>query len=110
MFRKSLFTLLGVLHDIDSEFNIDWHLTRSLLGQIIKEVPSRLTHSPWSYNYPTQITTWDLRGAILRLSQIAALLGLELTQLLAQFGLEKATEALYNSGFPFRPEPAPAKS
>ncbi len=109
MFRKSLFTLLGVLHDIDSEFNIDWHLTRSLFGQVIREVPNRLTHSPWSYNYPTQITTWDLRNVILRLSQTAAQLGIELTQLLAQFGLEKATEALYNSGFPFA-QPLPVKS
>lgn len=109
MFRKSLFTLIGVLHDIDPEFNIDWHLTHSLFSQVLREVPNRLTHSPWSYNYPSQITTWDLRGVILRLSQIAAQLGIELTQLLAQFGLEKATEALYNSGFPFA-RPLPAKS
>ncbi|MBI4851052.1 MAG: hypothetical protein HY819_04405 [Acidobacteria bacterium] len=109
MFRKSLFTLIGVLYDVDSEFNIDWHLTHSLFSQVIREVPNRLTHSPWSYNYPTQITTWDLRGVVLRLSQIAAQLGLELAQLLAQFGLEKATEALYSSGFPFA-RPLPAKS
>lgn len=109
MFRKSLFTLIGVLYDIDPDFNIDWHITRALLGQLLKELPGRFISSPWSRNYPTQITTWELRGAVVRLSQIAANLGLELTQLLAQFGLEKASEALYQSGFPFA-RPIPAKS
>jgi hypothetical protein len=104
-----LFTLIGVLHDIDPDFNIDWHITRALLNQLLKELPSRFISSPWSHNYPTQITTWELRGAIVKLSQIAAHLGLELTQLLAQFGLEKASESLYQSGFPFA-RPVPAKS
>lgn len=110
MFRKSLFTLIGVLHDIDPSFNLDWHLTRSLFGEIIKETTSRLTHSPWSRDYPTQITTWELRGVLFRLSQITLQLGLELTQLLAQFGLDKASEALYESGFPYSPQPSEEKA
>lgn len=102
MFRKSLFTLLGVLHDVDPEFNIDWYLTRSLLGQIMKEVPQRLVRSPWSHDYPSQVTTIDLRDVLVRLSQIAAKIGVHTTQLLAEFGLEWAGDRFDSLVRPFR--------
>lgn len=103
MFRKSLFTLIGVLNDIDPTFNVDWHLTRSLLGQIIRELPSRLRHSPWSVDYPSQITTWELREVLMKLSQIAAHMGLESTQLLTELGLNWAKDLLSRWGISFKP-------
>jgi ubiquinone biosynthesis protein len=94
MFRKSIFTLMGVIHDTDPRFDIDWQLTRALFEQIIHELPSRLVRSPWSRDYPSQLTTWELRDAIVKLSQIAAQLGIENRQLLIKLGLEKAQAAL----------------
>lgn len=102
MFRKSLFTLIGVLHDVDETFDMDWHLTRSLLEQVIREVPSRLIHSPWSSNYPSQITTMDLRDVIVRLAPVAAKAGMELTPLLSEFGLGRATSVLERFSFGFK--------
>lgn len=90
MFRKSLFTLLGVLHDVNQGFNVDWHLTRTLLGQIVSEIPTRLLRSPWSTDYPSQLSTWELRRVLTGLSAIAAKLGVKNSQLLVELGLEKA--------------------
>ncbi|MEW6733362.1 MAG: AarF/UbiB family protein [Acidobacteriota bacterium] len=109
MFRKSLFTLLGVLHDVDANFDVDWHLTRSLLGQILREIPNRLLRSPWSRDFPSQITTWELRDVLVRLSQLAAKLGVENTQLLAQLGLDWASDLINRLTSPFK-RPASVKS
>lgn len=94
MFRKSLFTLLGVIHDTSSEFDVDWHITNALLVQIVREVPQRLVSSPWSTDYPTQITTWELRKVVSGLSSIAARLGMQNAQMMAALGLDWAGETL----------------
>ncbi|MBX7222654.1 MAG: hypothetical protein K1Y36_22090, partial [Blastocatellia bacterium] len=94
MFRKSLFTLLGVVHDVDPEFNTDLFVTRMFLGQIVSETPQRLRKLPWSRNYPSQISTWELRHIVVRLSVIAARLGLMTTQLLAELGVDWATQGI----------------
>jgi ubiquinone biosynthesis protein len=111
MFRKNLFTLIGVLHDVDPNFTIDFHLTSSLLGQILREVPHRLVRSPWSRDYPSQITTVELRDVVVRLSQIAAQLGIQTTQLLAELGLDWAGGVVNRLVSPFRsPAPVVVKS
>lgn len=94
MFRKSLFTLLGVIHDTSPEFDVDWHITNALLAQIVREAPKRLTRSPWSTDYPTQITTWELRKVVTGLSAIAARLGIQNTQMMAALGLDWAGETV----------------
>lgn len=94
MFRKSLFTLLGVIHDTSPDFDVDWHITNALLAQIAREAPKRLTRSPWSTDYPTQITTWELRKVVTGLSAIAARLGLQNTQMMAALGLDWAGETV----------------
>ncbi len=94
MFRKSLFTLLGVIHDISPDFDVDWHVTNALLVQIVREAPKRLTRSPWSIDYPTQISTWELRKVVTGLSSIAAQLGLQNTQMMATLGLDWAGETV----------------
>ena len=41
LFRKSLFTLDGVLHDIDPDFDMDENLLYLMKGVLIAELPSR---------------------------------------------------------------------
>jgi ubiquinone biosynthesis protein len=99
MFRKSLFTLLGVLHDVDDSFQIDWYLTRSLFSQLLHELPSRLLHSPWSREYPTQITTWELREVVTKVPHIITQLGAEYSSLLGELGLGWAMKRIPRFSF-----------
>ncbi|MBI4750880.1 MAG: AarF/ABC1/UbiB kinase family protein [Acidobacteria bacterium] len=94
MFRKSLFTIIGVIHDVDSTFHLDWHVTRYLLGQIIGEIPERLRHMPWSREYPSQISTWELQQILFGLSRNLARVGLVTTQFLAELGLDWAGDVV----------------
>ncbi|MCS6885531.1 MAG: AarF/UbiB family protein [Acidobacteriota bacterium] len=90
MFRKSLFTLLGVIHDVSAEFDVDWHVTNALLSQMLKEMPLRLTRSPWSTDYPTQISTFELKDVFSALVAIAAQLGMQQGKMFAALGIDRA--------------------
>ncbi|MCA9269902.1 MAG: phosphotransferase, partial [Planctomycetales bacterium] len=68
LFRKSLFTLDGVVQKIaGADFQIDEVLLREFLIQFAVEWPSRWFALPHTRNYATRLSNWDLTRTVLGL-------------------------------------------
>lgn len=69
LFRKSLFTLEGVLHDICPDFNIDAQMIDFVTRRISEEMPVRVCNlffpfNDVSENYASLITNLELQGLL----------------------------------------------
>lgn len=60
LFRKSLFTIKGVIFDIDPDFSIDREFFLSFLRIFAEELPRRLRTLPFSRDFKSQLSNLDL--------------------------------------------------
>ncbi|MCH7958965.1 MAG: AarF/ABC1/UbiB kinase family protein [Candidatus Hydrogenedentes bacterium] len=60
LFRKSLFTIKGVIFDIDPNFSIDREFFLSFLRVFAGEFPRRLRTLPFSRDFKSQLSNLDL--------------------------------------------------
>lgn len=60
LFRKTYFTLEGVVHDIYPEQPIEQILMVQAAAQVAFEWPRRLVHPPMSRDFPSQLSNMDL--------------------------------------------------
>jgi ubiquinone biosynthesis protein len=60
LFRKSLFTLKGVLADIDPAQSADWLFLKEAAKHFAKELPSRWISFPFSRAHSTHVSNADL--------------------------------------------------
>jgi ubiquinone biosynthesis protein len=70
LFRKAIFTLEGVLHDLCPDFDLDAATIKYLTGLVIQEIPMRLgaLFFPWAdrpENYPSLISNSELQALLL---------------------------------------------
>lgn len=60
LFRKSLFTIKGVINDIDPEFSIDREFLATFATFLVREFPKRFARLPFSREYKSQLSNLDL--------------------------------------------------
>lgn len=60
LFRKSLFTIKGVINDIDPEFSIDKEFLLTFAKFMVREFPKRFARLPFSREYRSQLSNIDL--------------------------------------------------
>jgi ubiquinone biosynthesis protein len=60
LFRKTLFTLRGVVADIDPSCSIDAVFLAAAMRRLVEEWPSRLAASPLSRSFATHVSMLDL--------------------------------------------------
>lgn len=86
LFRKSLFTLSGLVAEIEAVPNsIDRVLWVELIKNLIVEYPSRWFSLPNSHNFPTSISNFDLLKGILSVPQAVLNYSIALTNDLCDF-------------------------
>ena len=71
LFRKSFFTVEGILHDLDPTFDIDGYLTQLIKALVEEELPKRIAYFAFPYldrslNYKSTLTNADLQLFIFR--------------------------------------------
>jgi hypothetical protein len=72
LFRKSFFTIEGILHDLDPQFDMDAYLTTLLRELAGEELPKRLLYHAFPYwdralNYKSRLSNAELPYFLLRL-------------------------------------------
>lgn len=72
LFRKSLFTIKGVLNDVDPDFSIDREFLTAFARVLVREAPKRLLSLPFSREFRTQLSNLDLIRAYLNSPAILA--------------------------------------
>lgn len=60
LFRKSLFTIKGVVNDIDPDFSIDKEFLTTFAKYLLREAPRRFRMLPFSREYRSQLSNLDL--------------------------------------------------
>ena len=63
LFRKSLHTFTGVLHDVDPTCQTDLVLAQSFARQWVWEWPERFWTPAWSRAFATHLSTLDVLAA-----------------------------------------------
>ena len=72
MFRKSLLTLTGVLHEVGAcEFHLDRVVLGEFLRSYVQEWPSRWLVSPLSRSFGTRLSNFDIAETLLNLPSAA---------------------------------------
>ncbi len=72
LFRKTIFTLEGVIHDLDPQFDVDAYMINYLAGLVTLELPQRFGNvlfplSDRPGNYASQLSNQDLQGLLVHL-------------------------------------------
>ncbi len=72
LFRKTIFTLEGVIHDLDPQFDIDAYMINYLAGRVAGEYPQRVGYSFFpladrSENYSSLLSNQDLQQLLLHM-------------------------------------------
>ncbi len=65
LYVKSLYTIIGVIGDLDPDFVPDEHVSGRVSGQVLKEMPKRLVNTiwipgMWSHDYPSMASNNDV--------------------------------------------------
>ena len=60
LFRKSLHTVQGVLHDLAPGFSLDRYLVQRGIEQALLDLPRRLFSMPFSHRFGTHLSNFDL--------------------------------------------------
>lgn len=96
MFRKALFTLEGVLHDIAPEVQPDIALGRYALKLMSREAPGRLLRplTDTSNTFRTHLSNYDLTMLVLSIPLLGNRLWLQTAEQVTQRGLNELQRAL----------------
>ncbi len=60
LFRKSVHSIQGVLHDLSPGFSMDRHLLLRTVEQAVSDLPRRWLSGPFSHGYGTHLSNFDL--------------------------------------------------
>ncbi len=60
LFRKSLFTIKGVVNDIDPDYSIDKEFLLTFAKYLLREFPRRFRSLPFSREFRTQLSNLDI--------------------------------------------------
>ncbi|MBA3531192.1 MAG: hypothetical protein H0T73_04640 [Ardenticatenales bacterium] len=96
MFRKVLFTLEGVLHDIAPELSMDLVLARHALKLMQREIPARLFRplTDTSTTFRTHLSNFDLTAIAMGIPLLGNRLWLQTAEQITDRGLEELQRAL----------------
>lgn len=60
LFQKCLFTVRGVVAEVDSRCSLDRVFIETALARLVREWPRRIVTTPWSRNFSTHASSFDL--------------------------------------------------
>ncbi|MGH2543785.1 MAG: AarF/UbiB family protein [Ardenticatenaceae bacterium] len=97
MFRKVLFTLEGVLHDVAPDIKIDLVLARYALKLLPAEAPARLLRplTDPSATFRTHLSNYDLTALVLSIPLLGHRLWLQTAERITERGLAELQRALF---------------
>lgn len=96
MFRKVMFTLEGVLHDLDPELKMDLVLGRYALQLMGREIPQRLIRplTDSTHTFRTHLSNYDLTLLVLSLPLLGNRLWLQTAEKFTIKGLDELQRAI----------------